>query len=206
MFKLSHNWLTEGMMDAEYKQYLLLAYLRDIHEVFEHRILYPPFAELIQHHRNLLKIKHNLQNIKEYHAELKGIDWQNMKLIYTSQPESESGQTPNKTDMEIIEEIIDFSIPKMEDELEHGKKIFDEIEKKLKYTTVGISPLDKSIGYLFIQNYPDHEFCVYKYEISSIYSEIDNEKVAFKGLKTEYLATYTLNLSKSLTSIKQEII
>ncbi|MCX7928976.1 MAG: hypothetical protein N2558_04855, partial [Patescibacteria group bacterium] len=53
---------------------------------------------------------------------------------------------------------------------------------------------------------PDHEFCVYKYEISSIYSEIDNEKVAFKGLKTEYLATYTLNLSKSLTSIKQEII
>lgn len=197
MFKLSENWITEGLMDVEYKQYLLLAYLRDIHEVFNNKILYPPFAELIEHHRNLKTIKKNLQQIKSSEKELKGIDWQNYQLIY---------QTPENTETEIIEEIINFSIPKIEQEIQHGKEVFEEVEKKLKYTTVGLVPLHKDVGFFFVQNYPTSDFLVYKYEVSSFYTQSQDNKTAYKKLQTEYIATYTLNLSKSLTSIKQEVL
>lgn len=199
MFKLSENWITEGLMDFEYKQYLLLAYLRDIHQIFENRILYPPFAELIEHHRRLKIIKKNLSRIKELEEkELKGIDWQNFKLIY--------GKESEANNPDVLEEIIDFSIPKMEEEIQYGKKIFDDIETNLKYSTVGLVPLDKSIGYFFIQDYPTSDFYVYKYELSALYIQSEEGNVPYKSLKTQYISTYTLSLSKSLTSIKQEII
>lgn len=204
MFKLSQNWITEGLIDVEYKQYLLLAYLRDIHEVFEHKILYPPFADLIEQHRYLKKIKENLNKIKESEKDLIGIDWANMKLIYGRTEKHSNVNSP--TEMEIIEEIIDFSLPQIEKEIQHGKNIFEDIEAHLKYASVGLSPLNKNLGYIFIQNYPDPEFLVYRYEISSLYANIDNQNVPFKSLKTEYISSYTLTISKSLTSIKQEII
>lgn len=202
MFKLSENWLTEGLMDTEYKQYLLLAYLRDIHQVFEHKILYPPFSELIQHHQNLLKIKNNIENIKYSEQELKGVDWKNLQLIYGPN----SKESAEQFEISIIENVINFSIPRIEKEISYGKKIFNEIESHLKYTTVGLSPLNKNIGYFFIQNYPTSDFSVYRYEISSIYSNIDEQNTIYKSLRTEYVSTYTLSLSKSLTSIKQEVI
>lgn len=204
MFKLSKNWLTEGIVDIEYKQYLLMAYLRDIHDVFEHKILYPPFTELVEHHQNLVSIQYNLQNIKHFRQTLKGIDWKNMKLIYGDTEEDNIQHNP--TEFDIIEEVIDFSIPKIEEEIQHGKNVFDEVESHLKYTTVGLSPINKNYGYMFIQNYPTPEFSIYRYEVSSLYVEIDNQNIAFKGLNTSYITTYSLSVSNSLTSIKQEII
>lgn len=209
MFKLSKNWITEGISDAEYRQYLLMAYLRDIHNVFKNKILYPPLSELIEHYRHLIQIKKNLQNIKYARKELKGIDWQNMKLLYDTPSDNPEYQS---SEIDVIEKVIDFGIPRIEKEIQYGKQIFDEIENHLKYVTVGITPLHKNLGYIFIQNYPSSDFLVYKYEISSLYAETDFEKTPdqnntmFKSLKTEYLSTYTLTISKSLTSIKQEIV
>lgn len=197
MFKLSENWLSEGLMDVEYKQYLLLAYIRDVHEVFNHKILYPAFAELIEHHRYLKTIKNNLKRIKESEKELQGIDWESMKLIYSYNTEKEQ---------DVLEQIIDFSIPKIEKEIQHGKRVFNDIESKLKYTTVGLMPLHKNIGYFFIQNYPNHEMLVYQYELSDLYMQTRDGNVPFKSLKTEYIATYSFGIGNSLTSIKQEII
>lgn len=204
MFQLSENWLTEGIMDAEYKQYLLLAYLRDVHNVFKNRILYPPFAELIEHHRHLKKIKHNLTQIKEARKEVKGIDWQNMKLIYGTKEDENIKEYDEVKN--IIEEVIDFSIPKIENEIEYAKNIFDEIERKLKYSTVGIIPIRKDKGYFLIQNYPTSDFYAYRYELSDLYIQTESGNVPFKRLETQYVSTYTLSLNKSLTSIKQEII
>lgn len=200
MFKLSQNWITEGLMDVEYKQYLLLAYLRDVHQVFENKILYPPFTELIEHHRYLKKIKQNIEQIKERDKELKGIDWENKQLVYSHVDTNDDVQS------DVIEEIIDFSIPKIEEEIQYGKKIFDEIEQKLKYASVGLIPLKKDVGYFFVQDYPTSDFFVYKYELSGIYLQGEEGNVPYKTLKTEYIATYTLSLTQSLTSIKQDII
>lgn len=204
MFKLSKNWLTEGTMDAEYKEYLVLAYLRDVHEVFKNKILYPPLAELIEQYHYLKSIKDNLNNIKTSEKVLTGIDWKNMKLIYGySNP---SSNIQDKTEIDIIEEVIDFSLPKIEKEIHLGKKIYEEVESQMNYSQVGLTPLNKNVGYIFIQNFPTSEILVYRYEISSLYAKIDEQQVPFKSLKTEYISSYTLSISQTLTSIKQEII
>ena len=57
MERLKHDWLTEGLMDFEYKKYILLAYLKDIREKFNKSQLYPFLSELIFHYNNLQKIK-----------------------------------------------------------------------------------------------------------------------------------------------------
>jgi hypothetical protein len=41
MEKLKENWLTEGLIDFEYKKYVLLAYLKSVKESFSRVELYP---------------------------------------------------------------------------------------------------------------------------------------------------------------------
>jgi len=43
MKKLPTNWLTDGLINFEYKKYLLLAYLKSVEEEFESKRLYPFF-------------------------------------------------------------------------------------------------------------------------------------------------------------------
>ena len=53
MEKLSKDWLTQGLIDFEYKKYLLLAYLQKAKKSFEKVELYPFLADLVFHYRNL---------------------------------------------------------------------------------------------------------------------------------------------------------
>ncbi len=42
MESLKDNWLTEGLIDFEYKKYVLLAYMKRVKESFGRVELYPP--------------------------------------------------------------------------------------------------------------------------------------------------------------------
>ena len=53
MGTLSENWLTEDIMDFEYKKYIVLGYLQNVETHFNEQKLYPDFAELIAHYKNL---------------------------------------------------------------------------------------------------------------------------------------------------------
>jgi len=57
MKKLQINWLTNGLIDFEYKKYMLLAYLKGVQEEFESKKLYPVFSDLIMHYQNLMQVK-----------------------------------------------------------------------------------------------------------------------------------------------------
>ena len=65
MEKLEVNWLTEGIIDFEYKKYLLLAYFKTVKESFTRIELYPYLADLVFHYRNLQLIKDNQQLLCE---------------------------------------------------------------------------------------------------------------------------------------------
>jgi hypothetical protein len=41
MESLKDNWLTDGLIDFEYKQYMLLAYFKSVKESFNRVELYP---------------------------------------------------------------------------------------------------------------------------------------------------------------------
>ena len=104
MFSLSNNWITEGAIDFEYKKYLLLAYLKDIDTNFKDEKLYPQFADLINHHRNLVNLKFQIEKMdSSFHKEVKEIDLQNMQLVF------EQLKADNVVDE--IQSIIDYSLP-----------------------------------------------------------------------------------------------
>jgi len=57
MRKLPTNWLTDGLVDFEYKKYLLLAYLKSVEEEFDSKRLYPILSDLILHYQNIMQVK-----------------------------------------------------------------------------------------------------------------------------------------------------
>ncbi len=59
MKQLNLNWITEGLMDFEYKKYLLLAYLQEVSRDFDEKKLYPVLSDLVMHYNNLITIKRN---------------------------------------------------------------------------------------------------------------------------------------------------
>ena len=65
MEKLSNDWLTQGLIDFEYKKYLLLAYLQTVKSSFGKGELYPFLADLVFHYRNLQALKENKSLIRE---------------------------------------------------------------------------------------------------------------------------------------------
>ena len=57
MENLKENWLTEGLVDFEYKKYVLLAYLKHVKDSFKRVELYPILSDLVLHYRNLISLR-----------------------------------------------------------------------------------------------------------------------------------------------------
>jgi len=64
MGTLSEKWLTEDLMDFEYKKYLVLGYLQIVETHFNEQKLYPDFAELIAHYKNIIQLKNNTATLE----------------------------------------------------------------------------------------------------------------------------------------------
>lgn len=195
MGTLSENWITEHLLDFEYKKYMLLAYLQKVKERFGEQKLYPDFAELIAHYKNLTELKSKAYSIEnKFKKNLKGFDFSNMKLVYD-----------DVTDTELLEElklIIDFSEPLMAKEIHKGKSIFDFAEQHIVTQHIGILPLYKTEGYFFLEPYQSKQVLAYSYQ----FSKINLLQQEVYGLTTNYFSTYTKSLSKTIDKLKHEII
>ncbi len=195
MFALSNNWITEGTIDFEYKKYMLLAYLRDVDSLFKDEKLYPQFAGLIQHHRNLLNLRHQLQAIEEkFPKELKEIDLENLQLQFEKQKAEKV--------MEEVEQIIDYALPEMESEIKKGVEIFEGVEHKLHVFSLGLIPSFKEEGYFLISDFMKRNILLYKYQ----FSIFTNSMEQFRAVKTEYLKSYKLNITNTYERIRYELI
>lgn len=108
MNSLKHDWLTEGLIDYEYKKYVLLAYLKDIGNRFNHSELYPFMSDLIFHYRNLIKVKESKQLMHDSFPEtLTKADFNKLRLTYDKIVNDDEV-------MNQIEEIIAFRNSKNE--------------------------------------------------------------------------------------------
>jgi len=196
MKKLNKNWITEKHIDLEYKRYLLLAYLNEVNNNFDHNILYPYYAELKEHHEQLIFLQENTQNLFEsFPDRAKGIDLQNFNIIYEKAIE-------NDRLMQEIQEIINYSIPQIEHCLNEGRKIYDFIEEHLRIDPIGILPLHPGEGYLLLRNGSNKQTRVYEYQITLF----DKPDVKYKHVHTQYVRSYRKNFINTLESIKTDLI
>lgn len=196
MKKLSSNWITEKLIDFEYKKYVLLAYLQEVNSSFEKTHLYPFLSDLVDHYRNLLQLKENKQALYETFPErLTSADFMNFNLVFRKIIQDDSL-------MQEIESIIDFSIPEFEKQLHEGKKIFDFIENHINIQPVGVLPINPAEGYFILSNGSSPETRVFEYQIT-IY---ENPEEKYRGIYTQHLTTYQRSLSNTNESIKSDLI
>jgi len=196
MEKLEENWITQGLVDFEYKKYILLAYIQHISRQFDEKKLYPELADLIQHYRNLIQLKENQELIwNNFPKKLTRLDLKNFMAHYE--------KTINEDEyMEEINMIVGYGLPRMEKKIKEGQEVYDTIEDKLSFEPIGIEPLVKNWGYLFLKNGSERHTTVYEYTLSIF--EALQEK--YRSVKMIYINQFELSISQSFEQIKLHLI
>jgi hypothetical protein len=196
MGNLKDNWLTEGLIDFEYKKYLLLAYFTQVKESFGRVELYPFLSDLVFHYRNLLTLKENKSLIREsFPQELSLENLNNLELNYKKIIEDDAV-------MQEIETIMEFALPHFKSSLDEGSFIYEYVQSHCEIVPVGLASLYTKEGYLFVAQPPEKETYVYRYQVT--FFEQSNE--AMRGIQTEHVLTTERNLSNTYENIKLQLI
>lgn len=196
MNSLPINWLTEGLLDFEYKKYLLLAYLKAVKAEFGQHRLYPVFSDLIMHYRHLQQVKEHKQLVYEaFPQRISRADFEKLELVY--QKIVEDDET-----MQQIEDIIQFAAPLFSQTLETGKELYEFVERHLDISPVGITPMYHNEGYLFLETFPGKETQVYLYRITVF----ENIYEKYRGINTEHLQTVRRGLALTHEHLKVQLL
>lgn len=194
--KLSDDWLTEGLIDLEYKKYKLLAFINSVDNRYKDRRLYPPFSDVIFHYKNLIQFqKSNETLINDFPKELKKVDLEKLALNYEK-------KFDNPEFMEEINRIIDFALPQLTSKIQEGKELYDEIEDGLKIEPIGLCPLNQNEGYILLNPNNDRYIHVFEYNVTLFKSA--NAK--YRGIHTQYLEKVRKSISNTFESIKLNLI
>lgn len=196
MIKLDEDWITRGMIDFEYKKYMLLAYMQQVRSQFSEKKLYPPLADLVFHYNNLLRIKENKQVLLEnFPKQITKADFEKLKLSYESIVKDDEL-------MEVIEELVLFALPKVKKELDSGAEIYEDIASKITIEPVGIAPIFNREGYLLICEQDSQDTRIYTYKITIF----NRQEETFRAINTEFLEMQERNLVNTLEKIKSALI
>ena len=126
MNKLENNWLTDGLIDFEYKKYILLAYLKNIRQNFRVNKLYPFLSDLINHYQHLKRLqKDKLELSNQFPVAINLEEFMAQKLKFERLiKDDEISQE--------LEDIIVFSIDKMKDTMKAGREIYEIVERNME--------------------------------------------------------------------------
>lgn len=195
MRRLETNWLTDGLIDFEYKKYMLLSYFQDVKQSFNKIELYPFLADLVFHYNNILEFKKSKTLLQDkFPGRLSQIDIDKLELIYKKLIEDDAV-------MKEIEDIIAFAIPLFKDNLEEGKEIYEFVEKNCELSPVGLMPLYIDEGYFFIEQPNKSDTSVYRYQLTVF----ENSKESLRGIHASYVNSFARGLGVSYESIKLKL-
>jgi hypothetical protein len=196
MEKLSKDWLTQGLIDFEYKKYLLLAYLQTVKKSFDKVELYPFLADLVFHYRNLLAVKENKTLIREsFPKEISLEEFKKLEISYKELVEDDAI-------MSQLESIIEFAIPQIKDSLQEGTVIYEYVESQCEISPVGVTPLYANEGYLFVTQPPEKETKVYRYQVSIF----EDSKEQLRSLNTQFVENVNKDPLYTYERIKLDLI
>lgn len=196
MEQLSKDWLTQGLIDFEYKKYVLLAYLKRVKRSFERVELYPHLSDLVFHYRNLLAIRDNKTLLREsFPKELSLEEFRKLELSYRKLIEDDSV-------MSELESIIEFSIPQVKDSLQEGSVIFEYVESQCEISPIGVTPLYAKEGYLFVTQPPEDETNVYRYQVS-IFGDSQDQ---LRSLNTAFVESISKTPVVTYESLKLDLL
>jgi len=196
MEKLSKDWITQGLIDFEYKKYLLMAYLQTVKSSFGKVELYPFLADLVFHYRNLQALKENKALLRDsFPKELSLEEFRKLELSYREMVEDDSV-------MSELESIINFALPQIKDSLQEGSIIYEYVESQCEISPVGVTPLYAKEGYLFVTQPPEKETNIYRYQMSIF----EGAQEQLRSLNTEFVERVEKNPLNTYERLKLDLI
>lgn len=195
MNSLRHDWLTQGLIDYEYKKYILLAYLKDIKDKFDSAELYPFLSDLVFHYRNLEKIKKSKNLIYEnFPKSISKADFKKLEVTYRQVVKDDAV-------MEELENIIAFALPQITGAIERGQELHSFVEKQVELQCIGLAPIYDKEGYLFINQDRSKLITVYRYNITLFENAHEN----YRGIATQCVDQVVKSLVMTYENLKVEL-
>jgi hypothetical protein len=193
---LSETWFMEGYIDFELQKYRLLAYLREVKESFNSTKLYPQLSDIVYHYNNLQAFRNNKQLLQnQFPKRLDKIDLEKMEIVYER-------MLADSELMQELEHITQYAMEEMKGTIAEGAEIYEFVEKQLQIEPVGIMPLYKNEGYVFLRYGNDTNVRIYTYNITLF----EHMNARYKGIKMEYLDSRTKSPANTYVQIKLDII
>jgi hypothetical protein len=195
MDSLRHDWLTQGLIDYEYKKYVLLAYLKDIKAKFDAAELYPFLSDLIFHFRNLQKIQNSKQLIFEnFPKSISKADFQKLEITYRQVVQDDAM-------MAELEQIIGFALPQITEAIGRGQELHSFVEENVELQSIGLASLYDKEGYLFISQDHSKLISVYRYNVTLFESAHEN----YRGIATHFVDQVVKSLTLTYENLKVEL-
>lgn len=195
MKSLTSDWLTNDLLDLEYKQYILLGYLQGIKSEFDRACLYPPLSDLQSQFRQLSMLQANWDALESsFPREASHIDPNQLELVY--QPKFQLSDA-----VQVVEELIAYALPQIERVMEEGIALLDFVAEQVEAEPVGVIPLYDREGYLFLRE-PKRWVSIYRYRVSRIH----DEKEAFHRIQTTFIARESMDLHQSWRGMKLRLV
>ena len=196
MHKLNHDWLTDGLIDFEYKKYILLSYLQNVKQSFDKTELYPHLADLVHHYHNLVALKDNKDNLtKNFPAKADRLDMKKLEIIYQELIQDDEI-------MKELGDIIEYAVPMFKNSLEEGKEIYEFVESNCELSPVGLLPLYVDEGYLFINTSSSTDTNVYRYQVTLIQQANEN----YRGIHVSFVEKLTKGVGETYETVKSGMI
>ena len=196
MKTLPKNWITEGLIDFEYKKYQLLAYLQEAEREFKAVKLYPMLGDLIEHHRILHELnsgKTELRNL--FPKALNGIDFKSAQLRY----EEKVGEDALMNEITLISS---FALPKFKRQIEEGRAIYDFVEEQVEFEPVGIQPIYNREGFILMTQESQSDVHAFRYR--SNFLQMAGEK--FRSITLWLVGIFQKSLFNTVEKLKLQLI
>lgn len=195
MNTLQDNWLTEGLIDFEYKKYQLLAYLKKVKDSFKRIELYPYLSDLVFHYRNLITLRENKMIIGDsFPKELSSESLRKLEISYRKMVEDDNV-------MREIESIMEYALPQFKASLDEGSFIYEFVESKCEISPVGLTMLYAKEGYLFVVQPPEKETNIYRYHVT--FFEQSSEPM--RGIQTSFVETRMRSIATTYENMKMAL-
>lgn len=196
MKNLSDHWLTEGLVDFEYKKYVLLAWLKEVEREFGAVRVFPSLSDLVHHYRNLEAFRQGKLAIQEkFPKEVTAADLSRLQLQYRSLVE-DSGQ------MRELEDIVEFSLPEIRRYLENGQAICRQVEEQITISPIGLLPIRKEEGYVLLHFPRRADVDVYGYRMSVFEAPDGN----YRAISLQHMDRVTHSITQTFEQIKINLI
>ncbi|MFN3874283.1 MAG: hypothetical protein ACK4L7_00020 [Flavobacteriales bacterium] len=193
MGALPKDWAYSPALDAELKQYLLLAYLQRVQACFGESKLYPHLSELDEHLAELLRIRQELERIADAGGEVVGFDPSTGRAVHDPLPR----------DPWLGEQVIGMAVPGLREALAEGHALREEIARRIQFAPVGLTPLKPTAGWLLLRSGRTAQ--AYRYEVSLVCAA-DAEHDGLRRVRTRYVADYAMGIAVTFERIKTDLI